>query len=199
MDWGDVPTWVAAVFAGGAALFAYQTIKSQREQIGEQRVFIAEQSVNLELERAELRAAAKDRRKAQAQQIKVYHRKAGGEVTGVGTPTVDDHWVVTVSNFSTSPIHDVEVRFGAAYLAAEIYAWPINAHPRDRAVSARDRMVAPVALLGPDRAARFMSQTFSPATLHNSKPSVAFTDDGGVRWRLDYFGKLEEAPAAPGT
>jgi hypothetical protein len=206
MDGGDLATWVGSSFAAIAAGATLWTLKSQRDQIGEQRTFmgeqrefIAEQSANLQLERAELRAAAEDRRKAQAQQIKVHQGKAGGETDGRGVRTEDTHWQVTVSNRSSSPIHDVEVRFGSAYLAAEVYAWPINAHFRDRAVEARDRMVTPVPLLGPERAARFHSQSFPPPTLHNSKPSVAFTDDGGVRWTLDFYGKLEEAAAQPGA
>lgn len=103
MQWGDVPTWGAAVFAGGAAWFAYQTIKSQRQQIGEQRQFIAAQSANLALERTELRAAAEDRKWSQARQIRMHHHEAGAATDGEANTVGADHWVVTVQNASELP------------------------------------------------------------------------------------------------
>ncbi|MEU9271795.1 hypothetical protein AB0E04_41250 [Streptomyces sp. NPDC048251] len=112
MNWGDVPTWVAAIFAGGVALFAYQTIRSQQEQIGEQRVFIGEQSATLALEREALRAAAEDRKWEQARHVIVSHDRLGG--AGV-------RWLVDVSNVSNSPITDVRLRFGQVVGAQEVY------------------------------------------------------------------------------
>lgn len=179
------------MFAGGAAWFAYQTIKSQREQIREQRQFIAEQSANLALERAELRAVADDRKWAQARQVVM--QRAKFDRAGVG------FWRVTVHNFSNASVHGVEVRFGSAYLASEVYEWPINEHPRDDGVPGHpyrgERLMTPVHLLGPGRAVLFLSQHWPSVTAHNNRPVVFFTDDSGVRWSLDTYGKLEEAPA----
>lgn len=198
VNWGDVPTWLASVFAGGAALFAYQTIKSQREQIGEQRVFIGEQSATLELERAELRAAAEDRRWAQARLVRMDHHKAGGEIDGQGVRTEGDHWDVIVVNGSDAEVHRVEVRFGTAYTASEVFEWLPGWSPESPAQRG-DRLTALVDLIGPRRAARFLSQRWQAATVHNNRPTVYFTDNSGVRWSLDSYGKLEEAPAAPGA
>ncbi|GAA0289454.1 hypothetical protein PV735_05360 [Streptomyces turgidiscabies] len=203
LQWGDVPTAVAAVFAGGAAWFAYQTIKSQRQQIGEQRQFIgeqlgfmAEQRQNLELERVELRAAAEDRRWAQARQVRMYPNKAGWEPDGRGGGiATNDHWVVTVDNNSDAPIHQVDVRFGTAYRAAEACEWPVNRRYGDRAVSPGEPLPRPVFLLGPAKGARFTSPVWSAATAHNNRPTLFFMDDSGVQWSLDSDGKLEETPA----
>lgn len=193
MNWGDAPTWLAAVFAGGAALFAYQTIRSQREQIGEQRQFIAEQSATLELERAELRAAAEDRKWAQARQLRMHHHKAiSRHIDGIAGE--EDHWIVTILNTSDAPVHGIEVRFGTAYVAVEVYELAPSA-THNLGAQLGDRLAAPVHLLGPGRAVRFKSQLWPASTLHNNRPSVTFTDDSGVRWTLDSYGKLEETPA----
>jgi len=197
LQWGDVPTAVAAVFAGGAAWFAYQTIKSQRQQIGEQREFIgeqlgfmAEQRQNLELERAELRAAAEYRRWAQARQIAMHHRRTGRDSEGHG-------WAVTVQNPTDAPVRHVEVRFGSAYLASEAFDWPaFDPEPRDlRVIPRGDTYSLPLDLLGPGRAARFISQRWTSAIAHNNRPTLYFTDDAGARWSLDSYGKLEEMPS----
>ncbi|MET7912000.1 hypothetical protein ABZS98_27775 [Streptomyces avermitilis] len=43
MDGGDLATWVGSSFAAIAAAATLGTLKSQRDQIGEQRQFIADQ------------------------------------------------------------------------------------------------------------------------------------------------------------
>ncbi|CAL9515302.1 hypothetical protein [Streptomyces sp. enrichment culture] len=195
IDWGDAPTWIAGTFAAAAAYYARGTLKSQQKQIAEQRQFIAEQSATLALERAELRAAAEDRKWAQARQVAMHHRKGASLVAGEGT-VVDDHWVVTVHNTSDAPVRGVEVRFGTAYLASEVYELaPTAVHNLGAQVG--DRLGMPVHLLGPGRAARFLSQQWSEATVHNNRPVLFFTDDNGLRWQLDSYGKLEEAPPQP--
>lgn len=205
IDWGDVPTWLGAVFAAGAAGAAVWTLASQRRQISEQQEFIAEQTAlmaeqrqNLELERGELRAAAEDRRVAQARQIRMYQRMLGSEPDGMGGIIGVDHWAVTVQNPSDAPVHQLEVRFGAAYIASDAWEWPAFELSNLRA-SVGDRLAMPVYMLGPGRAARFASQKWPAATVHNNRPVLFFTDDAGLRWRLDSYGKLEEAPAEPGT
>jgi hypothetical protein len=198
-DWGDVPTWIGATGALGAAWFAYQTITSQRQQIGEQQAFIAEQSrfmdeqrQNLELERAELRAVAEDRRWAQARQIRMKHDEAGGITDSEGNQLGPDHWVVNVTNASDAPVGGLDVHFGSAYRAARVYeqppgvrgVWGDNGEPRPR----------PLHLLGPGRTARFLSQRGTSAMVHNNRPTLFFTDNDDVRWSLDSYGKLEEVP-----
>jgi hypothetical protein len=201
-EWlGDVPTWIGASGAIGAAWFAYQTITSQRQQIGEQQAFIAEQirfmaeqQQNLELERAELRAAAEDRKWAQARRVDMAAVKV--PLTAHGAPTTQ--WAVTVTNYSTAPVTGLEVRFGTAYVAAEVYEWDRSSAAATNGRQRGRRLILPVPLLGPGRAVRFVSQEWRPETARDNQPTLTFTDDDGVRWSLDSYGKLEEAPADGG-
>lgn len=186
VQWGDVPTWVGAVGAIGAAWFAFQTIKSQREQIGEQREFIAEQSLfmaeqqqNLELERAEFRAQAEERKVSQARQV----------VMSFHTPGAHDHWAVKVKNASDDAIHSVMVRFGEAYNALNARDEAGFYHPDG------GRRAVPVDLIPAGHTVVFESPQMSEATVDNNRPALLFTDDSGVRWRRDSYGKLEETPA----
>ncbi|MFD5656936.1 hypothetical protein [Streptomyces hirsutus] len=195
IDWGDAPTWLGVVFAAAAAGAAVWTLASQRAQIREQREFIAVQSANLALEREELRAAAEARREAQAKQAYMHQQMEGCE-WGDDGDVVPDHWVVSVQNRSDTPLHDLELRFGTAYLASEVHDLPPTAlHGPNEG----ERRELPVAILGPGRALRFRSQCWSRATVHNNRPTLFFTDGNGLRWQLDSHGKLEEAPAVPGT
>ncbi|MEY2244688.1 hypothetical protein AB8A21_17545 [Streptomyces sp. BF23-18] len=197
LQWGDVPTWVASVFAGVVAAFAYQTIKSQREQIGEQQEFIAEQTrfmddqrQNLEMERVELRAVAEERRLTQARRVRMHHVKAGGGTDGQGVTTPHDHWRVIVVNESDAPIRQVEVRFGTVYLASEVHEW--NIRRVDPMGPPDERTMAPVPLLGSQRALLFTSQQWPSASVHNNRPVLHFTDVNGVRWSLDTKVDLQE-------
>jgi hypothetical protein len=201
VDVGDLATWVgvacAAVAAGATVktlLSQQQQIKEQREFIGEQRSFMADQSATLVLERAELRAVAEDRKWAQARQVRMYQKQFGARLDGIGNEVQpNDRWVVTVQNGSDAPVHQLEVWFGTAHTAAEVYEWPAFA-PDQHRPEIGDRLTLPVFLLGPHRALRFISQTWRAAMLHNNPPTLFFTDDNGIRWSLDSKGKLDEIP-----
>ncbi|MGQ5606173.1 hypothetical protein [Streptomyces sp. EKS3.2] len=193
IDWGDVPTWCGAIFAASAAGAAVWTLASQRAQIREQRHFIGEQAQNLALEREELRAAAAARREAQAKQVYMHARMSGSEWDDDGE-VVPDQWIVSVMNRSDAPLHGLELRFGSAYLASDVQEIPPTAL---HSSNPGERRSLPVDLLGPGRALRFQSQQWSRTVVHNNKPTLSFTDEAGVRWTLDWQGKLEEAPPGP--
>ncbi|MFE1586997.1 hypothetical protein [Streptomyces sp. NPDC059402] len=183
-EWvGDIPTWIGAGGALGAAWFAYQTITSQRQQIGEQQAFIAdqtrfmdEQRQNLELERAELRAQADERRISQAQKVHMGQHLVGGF-----------YWRATVGNSSTSAVRNLNVRFGIADGPALVKLKTTG--------QVWETVSPPLQLLGPGRTALFESPQWDHDTAQLSKPTLFFTDDNGVRWSLDSYGKLEEVPA----
>jgi hypothetical protein len=171
IDWGDAPTWIAAFFAAGAAVFAGGTLRSQRQQIAEQQAFIAEQSQNLQMERDELRAAAEDRRYAQARQIDT-------ELRGLG---------VRVYNNSDAPIADVLVTLGEApaHHAAEVF------DALDRHSRTSGEYIVPMPVMGARRCFSFRGAgDVDPGPNFD----VYFTDDAGVRWHLDQLGKLVEVP-----
>lgn len=193
LQWGDVPTALGALFAGGAAWFAFQTIKSQRQQISEQRDFIAEQirfmaeqRQNLALERAELQDQADERRISQARDVAMVPRASGStSVNEYGDAEGYDHWFVTVHNRSRDPIHEVEVRFGDAHDAES--ATDLQARHPDTG----SRRV-PVLLMPAGGEFAFRSPRWSERTVRQNRAVLFFTDDKGARWRLDSYGKLEE-------
>ncbi|MDX2616132.1 hypothetical protein [Streptomyces stelliscabiei] len=193
IDWGDAPTWLGACFAAAAAAAAVWTLASQRRQITEQREFIGEQSATLALERAALSAAAEDRKWAQARQVVMHHEQHGLGFTifDEGVPGTGPYWIVTVRNSSDAPIRQLKMMFGTAYIATEVYEEAVTATQSD------ERRTHPLALLGPNRQARFCSPRWSEERVQNNRPQLTFTDDDGHRWNLDSFGSLSEAPAAP--
>ncbi|MFE3495278.1 hypothetical protein ACFXOS_19765 [Streptomyces sp. NPDC059175] len=184
IDWGDMPTWVAAVFAGGAALFAGLTLRSQRKQLDKQQEFIDEQSTNLQLEREILRADADDRRRQQARTIRMEPilQAAGGGAPGSRV----EYWKVNVRNRSDDPIHDVTVRFG-------------HESEADTATTgmpaAQTTTPAPLGILGAGSDARFESAKLDPGILEGRRPVLLFTDNAGVRWSRDEHGDMTEVPA----
>ncbi|MFC7906456.1 hypothetical protein [Streptomyces nigra] len=189
IDWGDVPTWLGVVFAAGAAGAAVWTLASQRVQIREQREFIAEQAQNLTLERAELRAAAEGRKWSQARQVSMEDERLSDGGGG-------EFWMVQVFNGSDAPIRDLHVRFGDAYLPSETHeVREVGIDPLQSVIG--ETWVHPLHSLGAGRAVRFTSQAFQPHTAHNSRPSLKFTDDNGIRWAVDHLGVLAEASDDP--
>ncbi|MEV6540869.1 hypothetical protein [Streptomyces sp. NPDC051665] len=193
MQPGDWATWVGSTFAAIAAGATLWTLKSQRDQIDEQREFIAEQSATMELERAELSAVAADRRVAQARRVVMSSGMLASTWVN-GVPGPDDRWKAIVDNYSDAPVHNVEVRFGSAYSAAEAHQYL-----RGNAPAEGERLPLPIDLLGPNRAALILSPTWPPAAAHNNRPTLYFTDDNGVRWSLDSYGKLKESDQQPGA
>ncbi|MFF2235794.1 hypothetical protein [Streptomyces anulatus] len=173
IDWGDAPTWIAAVFAGGAALFAGLTIKSQRQQIAEQRDFIGEQSRNLWLEREALEAGQQERRQAQAKLVRV------GRTT--------QHMGV-VENGSDSPITNVSLRAGdTPAVNAGVYMRGNTQAPDG------ERTDLPFALIGAGRGATFSFGDIWREIAQNRETLVAtFTDADGIRWQLDEHRLLVE-------
>ncbi|MEW2567656.1 hypothetical protein [Streptomyces sp. NPDC047070] len=196
VDWGDVPAWFGGAFGALAFGAAAWTLKSQRDQISEQRVFIGEQSATMALERAELRAAAEDRKWAQARQIHMLLGTDGyRERTDRGSTIGYDRWSIKVHNASDAPIRGVMMRFGDAYNAASA------TEAEARHLPDGGRRTVPVYLLGGGRTIHFESPQWQEVTVDQNRPVLYFTDDAGVRWRRDEYGHLKEEPpqAQPGT
>lgn len=181
-DFGDVPTWIGGAGALAAGWFAYQTIKSQRQQIGEQQAFITEQTrfmdeqrQNLELERLALQAAADERMRAQAAGVVL---RAHQVTVGV-RPDVEVCWAVDVINRSGEPIRDVSVSFGRLDVRrVEV-----------QGVSSDERVVP---VLGAGRQATFTSQAVGEVEIERYAPLLTFTDNAQVPWQRDTLGNLTE-------
>ncbi|MDX3074608.1 hypothetical protein [Streptomyces sp. MI02-7b] len=181
IDWGDAPTWVAGAFAAVAAYYARGTMKSQQKQIEEQRHFIAEQSLNLALERAQLSAAAEDRKWEQARQISMKAWIQGGRFDRATGQTEGPRvWSAEVLNGSPVAIWAIHLCFVPADQDA---AGPgLEANPEGRfrhslAASEKEYLFSAPAPL---------------AVLERNRPVLHFRDDGGVEWALNEYGKLTE-------
>lgn len=174
-DWGDVPTWVGATFAALAAGAAVWTLKSQRDQIGEQRSFIAEQSANLALERQELMAVVQERREEQARAIKL-------EVTPP---------YVKVRNSSSDPITDVRcLEDGLPPVRAAVSSGEGAEASLSMALNQlHGQELERLDVLGVARLGWFQRRGGLSGAVE-----ISFTDDRGVRWALDSNGKLKEVP-----
>ncbi|MEU9298818.1 hypothetical protein [Streptomyces sp. NPDC048266] len=146
-------------------------LKSQRQQIQEQREFIAEQSANLALERQALHAQAEDRKVAHARQI-----------------TAD--WyvgMVRLLNASNAPITDVTAMFGEqpSPKGHEVVPAGLGNHQQ-----LRGEYEMPVAVVGAGRTYAFAA----PDRDVEGAVRVLFTDEDGQRWSLDVDGALESVP-----
>ncbi|MFF8412840.1 hypothetical protein [Streptomyces omiyaensis] len=164
------------------------TLRSQQRQLREQQQFIGEQSQNLQLERAELLAAAEDRRTAQARKANMVFNVVGEGNDGSGRPTAYDHWGVYFQNGSDEAFFNVTVRFGDAYLAASVVEQSAMEHPD------HGRRTLPVDQLGAHRALTFESPRWPEATVDNNYPTAYFTDASGQRWKLDRHMTLTPQP-----
>ncbi|WP_406445005.1 hypothetical protein OHB14_38715 [Streptomyces sp. NBC_01613] len=191
IDWGDAPTWAGAIFAAAAAVGAIWTLKSQRDQIDEQRRFIAEQSENLSLEREQLRAIAKERKWAQALRVRMKHSRLGPASTGqLGDQANEYRWRVVLWNSSDKPLRNVTVRFGDSYTAQTAHEVDeTNVYPSGEPLG------VPVDLIGPAVTFEFSSPRMPRPKFDRSRPHAYFTDAADAQWHLDERGKLEEVRA----
>ncbi|MDT0387836.1 hypothetical protein [Streptomyces dubilierae] len=176
MDSGDLATWVGSTFAAIAAGATLWTLKSQRDQIDEQRQFIAEQSATLALERQELLANAQDRREEQARKINI-------EVTPP---------YVKVLNFSDDPVTDVRCLEDGQ---PPIRAASSRAEGAEAALSMvleqlQGQEQTHIDTLGVGRIGWFQRRSDPSRT---GAVEIAFTDAAGVRWVKTHLGELRQA------
>jgi hypothetical protein len=168
---------VGGFFAGLAAFGALATLKSQRDQIRDQRAFIAEQADVLQLQRDELSASAEKRTWEQAQAV----RFNPGAI-------IREEWqpqgvvrVAEVSNESGTAVHDVNALLGnraAGRVAVRSFTgeWGLLQSP-------------PVSRLGPFEVAAFCFYR-APS---DAAPHAFFTDDAERRWHMTASGLLRPA------
>ncbi|MFD0268594.1 hypothetical protein ACFVGY_18780 [Streptomyces sp. NPDC127106] len=183
VDWGDVPTWIGAFFAAGAATAAIWTLASQRAQIGEQRAFIAIQSANLALERAELQSTAEERKREQARQVTF---RARLDDTGI--------WRAVFGNESREPVTDVSVRMGGEmeFPRALSARYRYDSSDQRTVEAAGDVVQAPLSVVGANGLYVFLLESLPAQRGTLDGPIACFTDSRGTRWRLDTHGDLRE-------
>ncbi|MFB6565442.1 hypothetical protein ACFCYH_42280 [Streptomyces sp. NPDC056400] len=189
IDWGDVPTWMGALFAAGAAFGALGALRSQRTQLNEQRQFIAEQRVVLDLQRQELEDTLAERRVGPLRRhIKMWYQllNQDGEPSTAGHPDEQVRWRVRIGNRWDSPIREVSVFFGIA----EAVETTMTTHnrdteewvelPPDPCVEGRT-----IKRLGPNKTAVFYSAWGVRGELIHERPTCRFRDVERAAWVLD--------------
>jgi hypothetical protein len=186
------------MFAGAAAAGAIWTLASQRRQIGEQRVFIDEQSQFMGEQRAfiqrqsevlalqerELVALGEERARAQAQRVfMVAVMRDGPEELYPGIEN-SRCWEACVRNESHEAIRDVDVRCGS-YLTDAVWDMAPG-HTED---GSPRRGMAPVPVIGPGRTFSFFLTPGVSTHIGNHPPVLTFTDANGQRWQVDQAGE----------
>ncbi|MFF5972230.1 hypothetical protein ACFY7C_11995 [Streptomyces sp. NPDC012769] len=178
IDWGDAPTWVAGAFAAAAAYYTRGMLRSQREQIAEQRDFIAEQSANLSLERQALLAQAEERLYAQARCIEVRRERNS----------------LRVFNHSDAPIHGVSVAFGEDGRRA-VRAYRVTSSETGTRELLTGDYPTPVEVIGVGSHFSFLD----PFEGWDDVAVLYFTDADGAQWQLTQHGRLELDQSDEGT
>ncbi|MFI1923436.1 hypothetical protein [Streptomyces sp. NPDC020377] len=172
IDWGDVPTWMGALFAALAAGAAVWTLKSQRDQIDEQREFIAKQAEVLNVERDVLILERKERIERQARMIRLGGYRYDGMLSADDQPAS-----VIVHNSSDAEIRDIAVCFGHLGPAIEAHAWG--------ELGRREELPLTVPMLSRDAMCYFEARDWQASDDPRTYvPRVSFTDSNGRRWCL---------------
>ncbi|MFJ6013003.1 hypothetical protein [Streptomyces sp. NPDC092952] len=189
INWGDAPTWAGAVFAAAAAYGALRTMKSQQDQIGEQRRFIADQRKVLVLQEQELKDTALERRQGQARQVSLKVRRVPIEQRVESTPrdveVLGWRWVADVHNASDAPLYEVRVRTGEQLHDV--------AFPTDGQRPLGDPRQGPVEVIKIGGLWRFRSEMFHGEYDETAvRPVALFKDESGVEWHLDEHGALSD-------
>ncbi|NYV73169.1 hypothetical protein [Streptomyces sp. UH6] len=208
IDWGDAPTWVAGGFAALAAYYTRGMLRSQQQQIAEQRQYIAQQAMNLALEREALQSAANERKQEQARQVRMEVQallSSDAEREAPGSRPPSNLLVAHVINESNESVHDVSLSFGR-----EDPAWArhgarkrVPGATRVRGgdgptwwVATGGNLQSPVSELRAGGACVvFNSGVIGHERVATDRPVVFFTDSAGVRWSLDEYGALKEVTA----
>ncbi|MET7911999.1 hypothetical protein ABZS98_27770 [Streptomyces avermitilis] len=146
------------------------------------------------LERDELRAAATERSRQQAQLITMevfLMLVTGAAIDSEGEPIADAHRV-RVSNESAEPIHAVSVRFGSRQADGHVQVRWVNY----RAAGGRwmpTGSTTPLScapLIGAEEKWDFVSP--DGVVSGQEEPVLFFRDNAGVHWRRDKHGDLRE-------
>lgn len=195
--WGDIPTWIAAVFAGTAAVVALSQLGTLQRQLREEteRNVTRDKLMDRQLAEAERRADADRRRQAEEVTLTRFAGEGGAPVGG------------SVGNASRRPITDVACKVmsnGAGRLIAEAVScgqyiestgnFGPTVQMRTQRLMIDEQPVSRYVTLPPDARCWFDFEGTGAEADHVLV--VWFTDDAGIRWCLDEFQHL--APVKDG-
>jgi hypothetical protein len=186
VHWGDVPTWVGAVFLAAAALVGLLQLRRQSVELGTVRKDLQElQAEQLDLQLEPERIAARRDRRKQAEQVLCSRRKDQIRLEGNATaPSAWDYLLVT--NTSDEPIRTVNVSFGGQgpFRVGHL-------EPQTKGLVLVGRVDQPVPIIDPSVDWCFLQ----PGNVdpENAAVLVRFDDANEVRWQANLVGQLDEA------
>ncbi|MFI6587286.1 hypothetical protein [Embleya sp. NPDC050493] len=179
VDRSNALTAAGAVFAATAAWATLRTLRYQRQQLDEQRLFVAEQTRVLQLQQDQLLAYARDRTD-QARRITVDSKFA--DVPGDPAADGNGSRTVTVTNPTDYPIRGVRVDFGGS-------GSPEWATIQLEGQYGATRSTYPIDVLAPRSVAVFYSGVWPANDIFYSPPQVTFTDSLGQQWQVNENGQ----------
>lgn len=189
LNYGDVPTWVAAIGTVATLAFAAQTIRQQSGALREERERRDGERKQQELSRARLIAVKVDvvgEPDGDHQRLltRYVEEVLGGNVTGWRPATY-----VLVQNASSAAILDVEVQLGPL---VPQHAWKPDA-PRLEPTTT-------LPILGSSAIAYFVFRQMDKMDAANIPAKVTFTDEDGHRWETNLDGnpRRVDPPSATG-
>jgi hypothetical protein len=176
-DWGDIPTWILAIFAIVAGGVGYGQLRLLKRQVDEDR--------RLNVKRDELfdRQLAAELRK-QAEDVEVTWVPQGGGVIGV------------VENNSRRPVSSIACKIVSS-VDRQVLKLPTESGERSaaRTVELFAPDMKPLQVFGLLRPQSGCIFVFANVAREPDQVVVAwFTDDAGFRWQLDEYRHL--VPAA---
>lgn len=194
-DWGDVPTWIAAIAASAAfvgAMMAYRTqaksLVVQRDQFKDQKEANEKQAREIQASVERLKDEQKRQRRAQAKQVAITIDR--GELMA-GLPkgvrrSASSSWIhvgATVRNTSPLPIHRLRIQWHGA----DPYEDPFQAKEASDTLLPGEKLLFVATIEGPiDESNELLIDPNLVSAV------VLFRDADGVEWRVGPNGKVDE-------
>lgn len=186
---GDVPTWLAALFGGAAAVAALVQLSRQRREL--RRVGSALerlQAEQLDLELEPQRQAARRARRRQAQDVTIYRGQAN-LTRGDSTQAAFLSTYIAVTNLSGEPVRRVDVRFGSRPADRVGQLDHSTTEPQEL----REQRTSPIEVLHHGEAWYFVAPE-SEREIDNREIIARFDDADERRWEANPDRRLEDAP-----
>jgi hypothetical protein len=204
IDFGDLPTWLAAIGAFIAAVFAFGQLKALRRQNRLQQSQLNSQAADLDRLRETQRKQAelldldiRDRRASQARRVEVRQDVVPWQDPGSGVKNGFAR-ILRVTNHSPGSINSVDGFFelpGYPKRRATFSAAPqvtqrgtVQSVPGDRP----EVDAVPITRLEPNETIDLIGPMHSEDNARDTHAELFFTDSDVRRWKIDHKGQLTE-------
>ena len=190
---GDLPTWLAAIGAAVAAVFAFGQLKVLRGQVEQQRLDLAKVEETQRKQAELLELEIRDRREAQARSVLI--RTSGLTLAPEAGAATERQLrkVCRVHNSSSGAIAEVNVMFMTGDTASPA-AFAYDDTPTGGMVTLpKKELSMPVERIDAGSTVMFLSIGRPEELAEATTYEVTFKDSRGRRWRVDAEGQLHDA------